>query len=394
MTRKLATIQRIKDLLAIKGADRIEIAIINGWQVVTQKGQHQVGDLVIFYEIDSFLPAEDPRYASFAERFSNWGDKRGMRLKTIKLRKQLSQGLIMPVREFPEIWEMGSGAGDTSKFRLVEGDDVTEILKIEKWEPIEKDVPGRVPGSSSGKRFPSFIPKTDQERIQNYGEMVLRAIDEEFEVTVKKDGSSMTVFRVNIDSPHYADAKAMYDVRKSFWQKIKGFFIREEDKPVYGICSRNVLLPLEGNSNFHVAAQKVITALELGAYPNWLEGSIAIQGEVVAPDIQDNYEKVSEVEFHMFDLFKIDKQKYAEPWERATWAMDNDINHATVLTLGSIRDIIGFKDGDDVVKKCLDYASGPGDNTGVMREGVVFKALNRDFSFKSISNEYLLHKED
>ncbi len=382
MTRKLATIQRIRYLEPIEGADKIELAIINGWQVVTQKGQHKAGDLVIFYEIDSWLPAEDVRYASFEERFSNWGDKRGMRLKTIKLRKQLSQGLIMPLRDFHEF---------DSKLlsEINEGTDVTELLKIEKWEPIEKDVPGRIPGSSQGKRFPAFIRKTDQERIQNYGEMALRAIDEEFEVTVKKDGSSVTIFRVDPSSPHYKDAKALSATKLSLWQKIKAFFVCKPDEAVYGIASRNVLLPLEGNTNFHKAAAPVLASLMYGD-----NISIAIQGEVVAPDIQENYEKVSEVEFHMFDMFDIDKQTYASPLIRRVYASNYNLNHATVVAEGTLRNILKLMDtevtADSLVKSLLAYASGPGDNKGVMREGVVFKAEHRDFSFKAVSNEYLL----
>jgi RNA ligase (TIGR02306 family) len=378
--RKLATIRRIKDLLPIKGADRIELAIVDGWQVVTQKGQHVVGDLVVFYEIDSFLPASDPRYASFADRFHGWGDKQGMRLKTIKLRKQLSQGLIMPAREFPEVYATGSPD-------LYEGMDVTDILKIEKWEPIEKENTQQGPGSSAGKRFPAFIRKTDQERIQNYGAMVERALDEEFEVTMKKDGSSLSVFRVDPVSPYYADAKLMTEGKPSLFKRIKQFVLRTKPLPVYGICSRNVLLPLEGNSNFHKAAVAPLKALR----SEHMDGmSYAFQGEVVAPDIQDNYEKVTETEFHLFDIFDITGQAYLWPSTRQVLARALDVPHVKIVDKGTLRDILRLKDGDDVVKACLTYASGEGDNPGVQREGVVFKAAMRDFSFKAVSNEYLL----
>lgn len=379
MTRKLATIRRIDDLLPIKGADRIEVAIIGGWQVVTQKGQHTKGDLVVFYEIDSWLPADDPRYASFEERFTNWGDKRGMRLKTIKLRKTLSQGLIMPVREFPEILD---------RFGAVEeGQDVTEALKIEKWEPIEK-ASSNQPGQQGTKSFPAFIRKTDQERIQNYGHVVAKALDDTFEVTVKKDGSSCTVFRVDPSSAYYEAAVALTRGKLGFWAKVKAY-VRDRVKgryAVYGICSRNVLLPLVGTSNFHIAAEAPLRAL-LADTDN---ASLAIQGELVAPDVQGNYEKVSEVEFHMFDLFDIDKQAYVLPVERRSWAAQNGINHATIVDQGTLRNILRLKDGDDVIKVALTYASGQGDNAGVDREGVVMKCDTKDLSFKIVSNEYLL----
>lgn len=401
--RKLATIQRVKQLIEIPGADKIEIALINGWQVVTQKGQHKEGDLVVFYEIDSFLPASDPRYASFEERFSNWGEKRGMRLKTVKLRKVLSQGLIMPTRNFQELYgvklSISTEGFDFSKHNLFynEGDDVTEELGIEKWEPIEKDVPGRVPGAQGEKRFPSFIPKTDQERIQNYGEMVLRSLDEEFEVTMKKDGSSMTVFVVTPDSVHYESAKALYKKNLTLWQKIKAFFAPKKDSEnVYGICSRNVLLPIHGDSNFHKAAKPVLEAMSFTGQI-YEHGSYAIQGEVVAPDIQENYEKVNEVEFHIFDIFDIESQKYKTPMQRHISVDMLGLNHVTTLATDSLRNLIGLPaenvTADDVVKAALTYASGPGDNKGVMREGLVFKNTQRDFSFKAVSNEYLLLKK-
>lgn len=378
MSRKLATIQRIKELLPIKDADRIELAIINGWQVVTQKGQHMVGDLVVFYEIDSFLPASDPRYASFEDRFINWGDKRGMRLKTIKLKKQLSQGLILPIRNFDELQKNRS---------LAEGDDVTEILKIEKWEAVEPNGPAVATGAKT-RSFPFFLRKTDQERIQNYGGLVSRALDEEFEVTVKKDGSSMTVFRVDPESIYYKDAQALTGQSLSLWEKIKKYIFRSENEPVYGICSRNILLPLDGQSNFHKAAMDVLAALvDEGEFNST---SYAVQGEVVAPDIQENYEKVKGVEFHLFDIWDIDKQEYLLPMDRRAFAALRNLNHVKMVDQGKLRDIVRFQEGDDIVKKLLTYASGPGDNEGVQREGVVFKSKTRDFSFKAVSNEYLL----
>ena len=387
MTRKLASIQCIKKLLPIQGADRIEIALVQGWQIVTAKGTHKEGDLVIFYEIDSFLPASDLRYASFSERFINWGDKHGMRLKTVKLRKTLSQGLIMPIREFPELTQVGDGMKDIAKL-LKEGDDVTEVLKIEKWEPIEKDSPERVAGSSQGKRFPAFIRKTDQARIQNIGDQVAMMLDEEFEQTIKVDGSSLTVFRVNPNSPYYDDAKAMYEVRKTLWQRIKSLFVKDKLEPVYGICSRNVLLPLEGDSNFHKGARRLINCLEHN------DESVAIQAELIAPDIQGNYEKVDQVEVRIFDVYDIDKQGYKLPDARQSYlavaCAPYDIPHVTISAKGKLRDLIGYKDGDDVVKLCLDAAEGPGDNPGVKREGLVWKSMSRDFSFKCVSTQYLL----
>lgn len=374
--RKLASVQKIIGTSPIEGADAIELAFVLGWQVVVKKGEFTEGDLVVFYEIDSFLPATDSRYASFKDRFIIWDGKEGMRLKTIKLRKQLSQGLVLGVNNFPEIKNPEEGA------------DVTELLKIEKWEVIEKQNSVRPIGS--GKSFPPFIQKTDQERVQNYGALVSKAVDEEFEVTMKKDGSSLTVFTVHPDSKYYDIAKDFVSKKEKFnlikW--IKGLFIKEPKEVIKGICSRNLMLKLDDTSNFGKAVQKyqlLETLLSSGK-------SYALQGELVAPDIQGNHEKVKDVEFHLFDVFDIDEQKYLLPAERQAFAKIWNIPHVTVITTGVLSDIVAPFNGKDIVDKCLDFAEGKGDNEGVKREGVVFKSTSRDFSFKAISNSYLLKK--
>ncbi len=381
-TRKLASIRRIKQLVEIPGAERIEIALVDGWQTVVQKGQFKEGELAVFCEIDSFIPtALAPFLTGAGKPPSEFNGVQGERLKTTKRMKQLSQGLLLKTHGLIGIKDLAQ----------MEGDDVTEALGIQKWEPAEEKASnggGQMP--SKTRSFPYFLRKTDQERIQNYGHMVAQNLDTEFEVTVKKDGSSMTVFMVVPGSQYYKDAKEMIQGKPTLWGRIKQFFLRRPDEPVFGICSRNLLLTAEGNSNFHKAAEDVI--LELMELP--LNRSLAIQGEVVAPDIQGNYEKVNEVEFHIFDIFDIESQEYMLPEERQGHMLDYFmfLRGATVVDQGTLRDILQLKEGEDPVQKALVYASGQGDNPGVMREGVVFKAKDKDFSFKAISNEYLLHK--
>lgn len=154
MSRKLASIQRVRKLLPIEGADKIEKAIINSWPVVVQKGLHNEGDLVVYCEPDSFLPIK-PEYEFLrATSYKKMGEREGFRLKTIRLKKQLSQGLILPLRDT-----------GLDRFFVKEGMDVTELLGIVQYETVDQsDL------SLSGdiaSRFPSFIRKTDEERIQN-----------------------------------------------------------------------------------------------------------------------------------------------------------------------------------------------------------------------------------
>ena len=92
--RKLASIQKIVDLQPIPKADRIEVATIQGWQCVVKKGEFQVGDLCVYFEIDSLLP-EKPVFEFMRDR--------KFRVRTIKLMKCVSMGLILPLSIFESV---------------------------------------------------------------------------------------------------------------------------------------------------------------------------------------------------------------------------------------------------------------------------------------------------
>ena len=176
--RKLASVQIIKEIKPIENADSIEIAKVEGWNVVVKKGEFKPGDYVVYCEIDSFLPIE-PQYeflrASSYKNSPILGE--GFKLKTVRLRGVYSQGLILPISVVEEKGWVG----------LPEGTDVSETLGIRKWEEPEMAIIG---GQTAGKR-PDFIKKTDETRIQN-----LPGILKEFGecegvyATVKIDGSS------------------------------------------------------------------------------------------------------------------------------------------------------------------------------------------------------------
>lgn len=367
--RKLASIQEIASLEPIEGADKIELCKILGWQIVVKKGEYKIRDRVVFLEIDSWVPTTLAPFLSGDKEPREYKGVKGERLKTVKLRKQLSQGLVLPIPP-----------GHNGAI----GDDLTEALGILKWEMVEK-VSGDKLGNV-GRPFPYFLRKTDQERIQNCGKLAMDALDEQFEVTVKKDGSSLTVFCVQPSNEHYKEAKKMVEAKTkvSLFKRFLNLF--KDAEPVYGICSRNMLLPLEGDSNFHKAVKKY----DLLGKLKMMNTSYALQGELVSPNIQSNYEKVSDVEFHLFDIFSIYSGKYLLPEMRDYYRTSYHIPHATIVATGTLREIVGYKDGDNLVQKLLDYAEGPGDNPGVKREGVVFKCCTRDFSFKAVSNSYLL----
>jgi RNA ligase (TIGR02306 family) len=235
MERKLASVRRITNLSPIDGADKIELATVDGWKVVVAKDVgHKIGDLIIYCEIDSFLPIKEEFEFLRKSSYKKMSDgTEGFRLKTIRLRGQISQGLIIPISVL--------NPPDTNIYvEPFEGLDVTEMLGIVKYEPpIPAELAGKVKGL-----FPSFIPKTDEERVQNYSdryqEWTLQS-KHQFYVTEKLDGSSSTFYYNNGE---------------------------------FGVCSRNLeLLETEGNTFWKVARE-----LDLENKFKSLGRNLALQG--------------------------------------------------------------------------------------------------------------------
>lgn len=173
MKRKLASVRVIANIEPIHGADMIELATVDGWKVVVAKNvDHKVGDFVVYCEVDSFLPIKPEFEFLRKSSYKKMADQEGFRLKTIKLRGQVSQGLILPISEvipFPDVLDY-----------MEVGKDVTELLSIVKYEPpIPAELAGKVKGL-----FPYFIPKTDEERVQNLSSEYDRWKDEIFYVKV------------------------------------------------------------------------------------------------------------------------------------------------------------------------------------------------------------------
>lgn len=337
--RKLASIRRVHEITPIEGADRIVLAKIDGWQVITQKTNYQEGDLCVYFEIDAFLPVEE-RYEFLRKgcfkTTSNLGD--GFRIKTMKMRGELSQGLSLPLSEFPECQG------------LEEETDVTELLKVQKYEkPIPSQLTGRVHGN-----FPIWIRKTDQERVQNYKKQIEKHANERFEITLKLDGSSFTAYK--------------------------------KDDHV-GVCSRNWELE-EGDDHFWKAAKSSkIHELLLGFNKN-----VAIQGELMGPGVQHNREKLENHEVYIFDIWDIDNQRYLRPDERQTFlAQIPDLKHVPILYKDVTLSNLFFSDNH--VNDLLKLAEGSSLNHPV-REGIVFKSLDSDFTFKAINNQFLLQEKD
>ena len=348
MTRKLASIAEITLIKPIEGADAIECAIVNGgWPVVVKKGEYQVNDAAIYLEIDSWVPYELAPFLSKGQEPREYNGVKGERLKTVKLRGQVSQGLLLPSTILDELglWPL---AGDPV------GHNLTNQLNIQKWEP---PIPSQLQGTMRGN-FPHFIPKTDQERCQNLRKGIFDTYkDDVYEVTTKLDGSSMTVY------------------------------VKDGE---IGVCSRNIdLVETEGNTFWKAARQQNIvdTLLELSAEKG---EEYAIQGELIGEGIQGNPEKLTGHKFFLFDIYSITVGRYLKADERYSILDKLNMNGASIEHVPIVEQGLRVAQAYDSIDELLEFAEGPSLNPQTKREGLVFKSWESDFSFKAISNSYLL----
>lgn len=342
MERKLASIRKITDISPIEDADKIELVTVGGWKVVAAKDVgHKVGDLVVYCEIDSFLPIKEEFEFLRKSSYKKMPDgTEGFRLKTIKLRGQVSQGLILPIKELP-IMQFATASN------LSEGMDVTEMLGIVKYEPpIPAELAGKVKGG-----FPSFIPKTDEERVQNLSKEYeqYKSLGLNFYVTEKLDGSSATFY--------YKDG-------------------------VFGVCSRNLeLLETEGNTFWKVARE-----LDLENKMRDFGVNISLQGELIGEGIQGNPYKIKGQTVRFFNLFDIDLQVY------------HSLAHLGralgIMGLKMVPIVDEFFKLPNTVEELLKYAEDKSVlNSNFDREGVVIRSNDRTISFKVISNKFLLNEK-
>jgi RNA ligase (TIGR02306 family) len=271
----------------------------------------------------------------------------------VKLCGQVSQGLLLPLNTPINGGPIDGGYG-ICVLGLQGGEDVTETLGIQKWEP---PIPSQLQGTMRGN-FPHFIPKTDQERCQNLRKDIFETHkDDVYEVTTKLDGSSMTVY-------------------------VKDGGI--------GVCSRNIdLVETEGNTFWKAARQQNIvdTLLELSA-ENGEE--YAIQGELIGEGIQGNPEKLTGHKFFLFDIYSITAGRYLKVDERYSIIDKLNMNGASIEHVPIVEQGLRVAQAYDSIDELLEFAEGPSLNPQTKREGLVFKSWESDFSFKAISNSYLL----
>lgn len=361
MSRKLAHIEKIEWIQPIEGKDRIVLAGVLGWQVIVQKADYNVGDKVIFCEIDSVLP-EKPEFEFLRGK--------NFRIRTMKMSKCLSQGICFPLSILPE-----------GNYEV--GDDVTELMGITQYEPtmdVERDVedttkttkkypkfsmrfkwfrelvlPKKMP-----KGFPSFIKKTDEERIQNCPHYL--NMDIEWVSSEKIDGQSGSFTLQRIKGKH-------------FWNK---------DKYDFAVSSRNLRIWNKDSSSYWRVAEKYNIEQVLHKLIGNNEW-VAIQGECIAPKVQGNKYKVTEPDLYVFNIIypsgrmgSLEAKKLAEK---------HGLKFVPILD-----EAVQLK--GKTVAEVLDYATGKSQLYDTLREGIVFRSLDGVYSFKAVSPEFLIKNNE
>lgn len=353
----LASAQRIVAIDPIPGADMIVKAVVLGWEIVIKKDEFKVGDLAAYIQIDTVVP-ETEQFEFLRER--------QFRVRTIKLRKQISQGLIVPLPP-GNYWN--------------EGDDLTEALGVRKYEK-GGEVPGVQPrkpkvwykrwwytikfnylvkvfpnlNTFNRNRFPThLVPITDEERIQNIPGVLERYKGKIFYYTEKLDGSSITI------------------IHERRWN----------GKSKYRVCSRRFELFNTKNEwhqvFFSTGFEKHIQAL----VAHFKTPRIIVQGEFIGAP-QGNRYKLPANEIRLFNIYVNGKRLLPGDFHAA--CIDLDIPCCPRLGAQNLNlDLPGILAGAEG-KSVL--------NPATEREGLVFRCAEDGLSFKVISNKYLLENKE
>lgn len=340
MERSLASVQTIIKVEPIEGADKIEKVSVLGWQCVAKKGDFKTGDKCVYFEIDSLLPLSNPVF-EFLKKKDGQVEHR---LRTIKMRGVVSQGLAMPI-------SILNGVAD-----LAEGLDVTEQLGITKYEaPISYIQSGG--GKIRIQTFPTHLaPKTDEMRIQSVPKVLDEIHGHPYVATIKMDGTSATYI--------YHDGEFM-------------------------VCSRNNKLEAVDESAKRSVYMLMAEQYGLDEKLSKL-GNVALQGEICGPSIQSNSAGLKEAHLYVFDIWDIDKREHWDATKVEMWCRNNGLEMVEVFTEGEAFNL--------TQEELLAYADAAKYPNGHQAEGLVFRANPRMYSeklrgrlsFKVISNNYLL----
>ena len=399
--RALAHIEKIAWIKPIEGADNIELVGVLGWQCIAKKGEFQVNDLCVYIEIDSKVPEK--------EEFEFLRSK-NFKIKTMKLNKFkdeygngiVSQGIAMPINNFGNLSVVDN---------FYEGGDVTSQLGITYSDPEDQKRKTTNPyakydnmkrrhkkifsnkfvkylmryawfrklmfaifGKKSDKplQFPSWVQKTDEERIENLPQY-LEDYDTIWEMTEKIDGTSTTF--------------AMEKPKKNIFGKSQYELI---------VCSRNVRQHTPEQKNFfdtNVYWEIAIKYRIQHALQRIIElydcDKVILQGETYGKNIQKNPYKKQGIDFAAFNFITIKNGKY----DKRRWSNMNTVCSMFHIPCVPYLGLFQFTEGMDM-HKFKEMADGQSKLNNVKREGIVYRNRNNPYmSFKNVSNQYLLKQK-
>ncbi len=395
--RRLLSVQKIEKIEAIPNADKIEVASILGWKVVVGKGEFKEGDYCVYGEIDTVFP-DKPAFEFLRER--------KFRIKTIKLRGQISQGIIFPLNVLSNFVPLYS----ILSLEKLQEINLDEFVGVTKYDSDTHDSSSNLSGPTNTtlSKFPSFFPKTDQERIQNIFSKVLNLAQSQqdydlYEVSEKLDGSSKIFFSKD-GKLRYCSRN--YELRRPTTNK----FVRKTSRTALAFLRKFYKFPLLFNFRFVKSWHREFVSLFSNIDTNPIEEGIikkynlekicilgrnlAFQGELIGPKIQGNKYQLDDYDWKIFDIFDIDNQRFLNPKERIE--MLDALQLPSVPIIHSEFSILNLLKGNEDVSVLLKFAEGKSQlDSSTEREGLVFKRLNgNSFSFKAISNKWLLKENE
>jgi len=378
--RKLASIQIIESLSPIEGADKIEVATVLGWQCVVKKDEFKVGEKIIYCEVDSVMP-DLPQYEFLRDR--------KFRIKTIKLKGQISQGLVLPLSDLYNI---------TGKKKEYEIDtDVTELMGITKYlTPADIDEIKRekkelqkanklkkfmmryswfrilwrkyIQGFKPGRSWPYWVSKTDEPRIQTIPHVLEQFADKEVTITEKIDYQSATFTGQLIDK-----------------LGILGKLLKQK-KYQFVVCSRN-LTTNDRNSLYWKIAIKYDIENILKKNPD-----LTIQGEQGDINVQKNKYGIKEPKFWVFNIINHKTGYFYNQDEIVKFCSENNLTPVPYLTK------IKLSDFATTIPEIVEKAKGKSTlNDKVEREGIVVRYVKdgqKLLSFKVINPNFLLKYDE
>lgn len=364
--RKLATIRTIEEIKTIPDADKICAYRVDGWWVIDFIDLFKIGDLCIYVEIDSWIPRIPQIEHLYSRARKKFNDCEGILIKTIKLRDCVSQGLLLPIDSFIDMFiNSDFDEGQELCEFFFKGNDISELIGIEKYElPIPTELEGQVCGN-----FPSFIPKTFQDRCQNIvSDIFNKNADAQYEVSMKINGCSFTGYHIE---PNLATEE------------------------INGVCSRRWDLDM-GQDNAHNSLVRMFIDSKLCDTLHEFRRNLAVQGELAGPGILKNYEGLIFRKLFVFGIFDIDLGCYLTPDQRYKvldelykLGLNKDmVVHVPVLHLNSTLKELNITD----IKSLLLYSDGPSLNHKI-REGLVYERMDGQFSFKVVSDKFLIKEE-